>query len=790
MRAIRRSAHGLWSTRATFTLTLLSSVVRAHQMVIVVTVCLLGFSGSICIARERPDPQKEMALGQKSYDRGAFEEAIQHWQQAEALLKQAGDRRGEIEVDLRLAAAYEHLGRNPLAASRLQNALDLAQRLGDHGQYLRAAASLGIVDTAMGQTKDAETTYDHASSMAEADGDSQAAALILNNWGTLRLSQHRFAEAGSLFDRAFQDAQRASNTLLSAKALCNESLAAARAGETAKAGSLNREAVQLLQKTAASHDQASLLLVCGQTFQRLAKTEPQSRGRLGDAASNCFDQALEIATKIQDQRAASYALGMLGALAEDGARYDQALAYTGRAIFLAQQTPEALYRWEWQDGRILRAQGQIEPAIAAYKRAIQSLQYIRNDLFLAYANRADEGSFRETVGPVYYELADLLLRRTDTLSDPDQIQTNLVAARAVVEQLKSAELEDYFQDQCVNVAKKTPLEKVSPDAAVIYIIPLPDRTEILAGFATGLERFKAAVGSEELTAEVQRFRKNLEDRTTYEYLEQARHLYDWLIRPIKDELARRQIQTLVFVPDGALQTVPLAALQDGDRFLIQDFSVAMTPGLTLTAPGSARREGGQVLIAGLSQAVRGFPPLDYVPIELQHLRVLYPGEELFNKTFLDATLEKEFGEGQYSIVHIASHGQFEHDCNKTFLLTYDGKLTMDDLEHLIRPSQFRREPVELLTLSACQTAAGDDRAALGLAGVAVKAGARSALATLWFVNDQASATLMSEFYTQLAGDRSISKARALQLAQQKMLADRGYDHPCYWAPYLLIGNWL
>jgi CHAT domain-containing protein len=109
---------------------------------------------------------------------------------------------------------------------------------------------------------------------------------------------------------------------------------------------------------------------------------------------------------------------------------------------------------------------------------------------------------------------------------------------------------------------------------------------------------------------------------------------------------------------------------------------------------------------------------------------------------------------------------------------------------LIRPSEFRGKPVELLTLSACQTAAGDDRAALGLAGVGVKAGARSALATLWFVNDQASSFLISEFYSQWNSAASISKAKALQSAQIKLLADRRYHHPCYWAPYLVIGNWL
>jgi len=115
---------------------------------------------------------------------------------------------------------------------------------------------------------------------------------------------------------------------------------------------------------------------------------------------------------------------------------------------------------------------------------------------------------------------------------------------------------------------------------------------------------------------------------------------------------------------------------------------------------------------------------------------------------------------------------------------------LDALEQLFRPCALRDKPVELLTLSACETAAGDDRAALGLAGVAVKAGARSALATLWFVNDQASTTLVTSFYTQLKNDPNISKAMALRTAQTGLIAQPQYAHPCYWAPYLIIGNWL
>jgi CHAT domain-containing protein len=140
-------------------------------------------------------------------------------------------------------------------------------------------------------------------------------------------------------------------------------------------------------------------------------------------------------------------------------------------------------------------------------------------------------------------------------------------------------------------------------------------------------------------------------------------------------------------------------------------------------------------------------------------------------------------------LHIATHGKFSTSVNDSFLLTFDEKLTMSTLDQLIGLFRFREDPLELLTLSACQTGVGDDRAALGLAGVAIKAGARSALATLWFINDEASAELVSEFYRQLRNPK-LSKAQALQLAQQRLLADRVYEHPAYWSAFLLLNNWL
>ena len=162
---------------------------------------------------------------------------------------------------------------------------------------------------------------------------------------------------------------------------------------------------------------------------------------------------------------------------------------------------------------------------------------------------------------------------------------------------------------------------------------------------------------------------------------------------------------------------------------------------------------------------------------------------LMDKNFLKQDIIDQFAKNDYRIVHIASHGQFSGDAENTFVMTYDDFLTLDDLENLIRPSSYRGAPVELLTLSACQTAAGDDKAALGLAGVAIKAGARSAMASLWFVSDQASAVMVDEFYKNLSKG-GISKARALQQAQQQLRNDPRFRHPRYWAPYILIGNWL
>jgi CHAT domain-containing protein len=233
----------------------------------------------------------------------------------------------------------------------------------------------------------------------------------------------------------------------------------------------------------------------------------------------------------------------------------------------------------------------------------------------------------------------------------------------------------------------------------------------------------------------------------------------------------------------------MAALHDGQQFLIQKYAIATTPGLTLTDARSLNREQVHLLSMGLSEGVQGFAPLPNVQLEIQEIQDLFGGTSLLNKEFLKTNIEREMKQENFTIIHIASHGKFEKNPQDSYVLAYDQKLTMNQLAELIGLFQFRQTPLDLLTLSACETAAGDERGALGLAGVAIKSGARSALATLWFINDQSSSLLVNQFYTQLK-QSSHSKAQALRDAQLTLLDHVIYRHPSYWAPFLLINNWL
>lgn len=743
------------------------------------------------VAAVEPNPDILMTQGLQAYQRGSFDQALAVWKQAADLYERDGRIEKQSRALTQAAQASESLGQVSQALQQLELALTLAQQTGDRARITAVMESLGRTYLAARKPDAAVQYLTQALAMAEADGDRRLIAAIHNDLGIAYVAQQHDADALAAFVTSAEVAQAAGDRPLTVPARINAARMALKLNQPDKAREWLDQALDALKDFEPSHDKAMNLIQVGLGYQQLRTSMPDINEPLLLRAAGTLLEATTVAEQVGDTRTRSYAEGYLGHLYETEHRYDEALQLTRRAVFSAQSAnaPESLFRWQWQLGRLLAATGKLDKAIDSYGHATTTLRPIRTEVASTWGNDSFTGE--DSVRALYFELADLLLHRASLTDDSQGAEQYLRRARDAMETYKAAELRDYFRDDCVDTlqARITKLDKLAAGTAVVYPIVFEDRLELLVSLPNGLKRLSIPVSSVTLTQEVRAFRKTVEKRTTREYLPHAQQLYAWLIRPLEPDLASFRIDTLVFVPDGPLRTVPMAALHDGGQFLIEKFALATTPGLNLTDPRPIDREKVRLLSSGLTRAVQGFPSLPFVEEELNAIRTLYQGDQLLNAEFLTPRLEQELKDHPYGMLHIATHGWFAEDTTQSYLLTYNGKLTINELDHLIGLFRYRKDPLELLTLSACQTGIGDDRSALGLAGVAIKAGARSALATLWFINDEASATLVSEFYRQLR-DPAQSKAQALQHAQQKLLADRVYEHPAYWSPFLLLNNWL
>ena len=564
-----------------------------------------------------------------------------------------------------------------------------------------------------------------------------------------------------------------------------------------------------------------------------------------------IEMAIAEARAIGDSRAESAALGHLGELYElriahekDRAKEEDLTRWKeeeeqaiGQALIIAEGMPkeglqatELIYKWQWHIGRLLRDRGEKQQAIAAYEAAASSLEQIRRDLLGVNADA--QFSFRDNVEPLYRELVDLLITESEATSvTQEQLQNILGRALSYIESLQLAELENFLQCNLLSGDRQQSessrvrarisllgeqldaIFKLDPKAAFIYPILLEDRIAIVARTPDGqFQAHSKDISFARATATIDRLLNSLESpSSSIDVSQESKDLYNWLIAPFEEQLAvddlfeESQIQTLVFVLDGPLRNLPMAVLYDDSkhqRYLLERYAITqVSSGIQILAAEQQRQAGA--LLAGLSidanfegkpKQLKALPKvaeeIEAISREIPRAYVLEDDKE--DKELTLENLKRAIAAKPYSTIHIATHGQFSSDPNETFLLLYDGLLRAREFDRMLQDSPERL--IELLVLSACETAKGDRRAALGLAGLALQAGARSTLATLWKVSDESTAMLMNHFYHyQEAKNSDLSKAEALRHAQLKLLENPERDdwkHPYFWAPYTLIGNWL
>jgi CHAT domain-containing protein len=743
--------------------------------------------------RDSLSSEQVRSQGEAALARGDFETGLGLFREANRLASDPNDPAARYSALMGWARAERELGEYLAAQNALVQAIHQAELLGDPSRQAAATVALGGIELARGEAPAAEATLRAGAARAADLGLPVVEAAALNDLGNLNLLRGEPEIAGGLYRAAAELASAAGDPGLAALAWAN----GARASEPQQALAAVQRAEEALARVPDSHDRAALLLNLGLFVGELAGLESADREPEGVAvlrarSEGLLESARAVAEARGDARIEAHALAALGGLEEDAGRIDAARALTRRALASAGDldAPELVYRWHAQRGRLLVIAGDRPGAIAAYERAVALMQLLRDRP--GWGAGLEDSSFEGQVAPVYRALLDLLLLEAAESPNPGEAQAFLVKARAAMEEFKAAELRDFFRDDCVDAqrARTRGLGTVSPDAAIVYPILLPGRTALLIS-APGrpLELVSVPISRQVVEAEVRALREQLERPATRRYLVHAQRLYDWLIRPLEASIEASGVGTLVFVPDGPLLTIPLASLHDGDHFLVEEYAVATTPGFDLVDPAAIDREGVEALLAGISKSVDGAPPLPNVVQELRAVESLVGGQVMLDDAFVRSDLRDSLEEKNFGIIHIATHARFSARPEDTYLLAFDGRLSLDELSEDVGLFRFRDTPLELLTLSACETArGGGERAGLGLSGMAVRAGARSVLGSLWSVNDPAVTALIEIFYTRLmAGD---SRAQALRAAQLGLMADFRYRHPAYWAPFLLIGTWL
>ncbi|MEO1431265.1 MAG: CHAT domain-containing protein [Cyanobacteria bacterium J06633_8] len=721
--------------------------------------------------------------GSLQLKRGNAQTALDIWKQSEQIYRKFDDVTGIVLSQINQAQALQNLGFYRRGRVKLEQVAIELDNLPDSLIKARGLRSLGNILQAVGDSDNSQKVLLQSLNIAQKlnySTDVAQALLILGNSAKVN------NDISTALDYYQQAAAIAPDNSSKLSAKINQFSLLIKTEQSAPALELYTEIKNLFLVLPSSRFSVYSRVNLAQTL-----IDNQLEGidyrELGEILAIALKQAREL----QDIRAESYAVGQLGHLYEQTNQFSEALNLTRNGLNLANniQASDIAATLLWQQGRIYKAKGNQKAAITAYSQAVDNLESLRQDL--VQMNPNIQFSFRDEVEPVYRELVQLLLQDVDKLN-PQIKQQRLEKSRQIIEGLQVAELENFLRAACLTYQPQ-PIEQIDKKAAVIYPIIIDNRLEVVLSLPNRpLEHYGTKILPEEETKIFNQLRQSLNPAfLPSEVLPPAQKVYDWLIRPIEAELEKSEIKTLVFVLDGFLRSLPMSVLHDGEKFIIEKYNIALTPSLQLFESRNLPPQQLKALTGGLTQPRQGFSALPAVDTEITQISNYLKTQTLLNEKFTRPQVQNKIESAPFSVIHLATHGQFSSTAEDTFLLTWKDKINVKDLGKWLKSpsSNLRnREPIELLVLSACQTAKGDNRAALGLAGVAVRSGARSTLATLWSVQDKSTTDLVTEFY-RLLTQSGTTKAQALRKAQLSLLKDTKYQHPYYWSPFVLIGNW-
>ena len=488
-------------------------------------------------------------------------------------------------------------------------------------------------------------------------------------------------------------------------------------------------------------------------------------------------KAQNIAQLTNDALAQSYTSLELAYFYERTGALERALEYGKKTQLLAQGNflYDSLFRAQWLTGRIYRQQNKSTASLASYQNAIAALDSINQDLY-SWDNKQTI-DFKAQIEPIYRELIELLLAKNQVSSQ------DIKQALLISDKLRLSKLQNLFGDNCFQISQPSASQVGRRKEAIISSIILETQTYVILQLPDGsIHLNQLKISKSALQQLALKWRQNLTNKTSWEFQIQGRQLYELLIRPLETQLAGSNFEVLVFVHDGILRNLPMSALFDGEEFLVEKWASVSSLGLGLRSPSASTSEL-KALVFGLSNPQSQFSILSMIREEAERVHQIIGGKKYLNRDFTISNLKQQLAKNYYSVVHLATHAYFAGNTEDSFLLAYDGKISIFDLEQFLN----NQRVIELLVLSACETAMGSERSLLGLAGVAARSGVKSTLGSLWQVQDDEQSEMILRFYDYWTSPE-YNKATALQKIQIEQI--KQFAHPQQWAALSLIGDYL
>ncbi len=511
-------------------------------------------------------------------------------------------------------------------------------------------------------------------------------------------------------------------------------------------------------------------------------------GRAGDPALRSGLAALAAAGGDPSDQAVVAALS--GRVALAAGETGQAAAALRRAVFLEGQSSRPVRMADWL---LLLAQADPANRASHVLQAYRALEIVR-PILPAADPLTEESNFALRMRPVFEAAVEVQLGDGIGNAAGDGA-TRIASAQQIIETFRQAEIQSAFGNDCVPPGRPIEPAELQAGEILLYPILLRDRVELIYarrvdGEAPRYERIAGGrVGRDTIARLVSEMSFSIAYGDDDSWRGPAQELYRLLIAPIEPLLGADA--TLVIVPDGPLRALPFAALLDGtDHFLIERARISLAPALAYAQPGIRHDDPPITVAASVEEdvALRSgfFPALAGARDEARAAAGTQHGVLIEN--FRREDLRRALSRGHADILHLATHAAFNGRSDRSFIVAAGEAIPMGDLRTLLAAGRTRGDQLDMIILSACETAVGDDHASMGLAGASVQAGARSALASLWRVSDAGTAELMRQFYSFYRAGQG--RAEALRNAQLALIGQSGaMADPNSWSAFALLGSW-